>query len=56
MIQIHFDIKIDFDALLVKKEISEKVHSSYSSWLRYYPGFVTSIILTNQIRQAFLIS
>ena len=39
MIQIHFDIEIDFDALLVKKVISEKVHSSYSSWLRYYPGF-----------------
>ena len=39
MIQIPADIEIDFGALLVKKAISEKFHSYYSTWLRYYPNF-----------------
>jgi len=39
MIQIPADIEIDFGALLVKKAISEKFHSYYSTWLRYYPDF-----------------
>ena len=39
MIQIPSDIKINFDALLVKKAIPEKLHSHYKKWLRYYLDF-----------------
>ena len=39
MIQIPSDIKINFDALLVKKAVPEKLHSHYKKWLRYYLAF-----------------
>ena len=39
MIQIPSDIKINFDALLVKKAVPEKLHSHYKKWLRYYLDF-----------------
>ena len=39
MIQIPSDIKINFDALLVKKAVLEKLHSHYKKWLRYYLDF-----------------
>ena len=39
MIQIPSDIRIDFDALLVKKGIPERFHFNYRKWLRYYLDF-----------------
>ncbi|MEA3421482.1 MAG: phage integrase N-terminal SAM-like domain-containing protein, partial [Acidobacteriota bacterium] len=39
MIQIPSDIKIKFDAVLVKKTIPGRSRSDYSKWLRYYLDF-----------------
>jgi len=38
MIQIPSDIKIRFDAVLVKKAIPGRFRSDYSKWLQYYLG------------------
>ena len=39
MKQIHPDIEVNFDALMVKKLVPEKLHSHYKKWLRYYLDF-----------------